>query len=435
MADATRLELTWVGKDNPACPERRFLLEVPTLSHHADGRTSTSDLLDNRLIHADNLLALHALEQEFTNAIKCVYIDPPFNTGQALRHYDDGVEHSRWLSLMRDRLVLLHRLLRNDGALFVEIDDTESSYLQVVLDEIFGRSNRVLTVVVRRSAATGHKAINRTPVNVSEYIHIYAKNRAAWKYKPTYVRRGDYDWAYSTRLVNPHDGHEQWRFEPLGELVAKTLGYRSARDARKALGKKPFDERIVTYALKHSEEVVRYAQPKIEAVSKAARELIGQSERDAGRVFCLRRDAFSDMYFKDGNRILFLRDKVRNGEEGGLVEPLTNWWDDIPWQGIAREGGVVFPKGKKPEKLIRRILEMSTDPGDWVLDAFAGSGTTGAVSHKMRRQWIMIEAGDHCQTHVLPRLRRVVAGEDPTGITVAEGWTGGGGFRYFRLAP
>ncbi len=436
MANKTKLELTWIGKENRPRLEPRILLEDPERSYHAPHRVTDHDIFDNRLIFGDNLLALKALEQEFTGKIKCIYIDPPYNTGQAFAYYDDGVEHSLWLSLMRDRLEILWALLAPDGALFVEIDDTESSYLQVLLDEIFGRRNRVLTVSIKRSAATGHKTINPTPVNVTEYIHIYAKEKSTWKYKPISVARGDYDWAYSVRLINPTDHYSEWRFEPLGEHVAKTSGFDSAKQAKKALGKKSFDEKFVAYAMAHPQEVVRYAQPNYSGVSQAARDMIDASKKNGGRILRLEREGFSDMYFKDGNRILFLGDKVEGeGDAAGIVEPLTNWWDDIPWQGIAREGGVEFPKSKKPEKLIKRILDMATDPGDLILDSFAGSGTTGAVAHKMGRRWIMVELGEHCHTHIIPRMKKVIDGTDKGGITEAVGWKGGGGFRYYRLAP
>ena len=389
------------------------------------------------MIRGDNLLALKALESEFSGRIKCIYIDPPFNTGQAFPEYDDGIEHSLWLSLMQARLELLHVLLAPDGALFVEIDDTESSYLQVVLDEIFGRRNRILTVAVKRSAATGHKAINPTPVNVSEYIHIYAKNKSGWKYKPTWVARSDYDWAYKIRLANPSDDFTVWRFESLAEHVARTHGHAGARAAKKTLGSKAaFDAKVIEYALANPREVVRYAQPDYKAVSKAAQHLIDESKRTPGRVLRLERESHSDMYFVDGNRVLFLADKVEGeGTDAALVEPLTNWWDDIAWQGIAREGGIEFPKNKKPEKLIKRILDMCTEPGDWVLDSFAGSGTTGAVAHKMGRRWIMIERGEHCDTLITPCFRSVIDGTDASGVTAPAGWSGGGGYRYYRLAP
>jgi len=428
----TKLELTWIGKDETPSLEPRILIEDPEKSY----KGKKPGLTDNRVIFGDNLLALKALEQEFAGRIKCVYIDPPFNTGQAFPEYDDGIEHSLWLSLLAQRLRLLHTLLREDGALFVEIDDTESSYLQVLLDEIFGRPNRIATVCVKRSAATGHKAINPSPVNVAEYIHVYAKDKSQWRYKPTWVARGDYDWAYKTRLINPEEHFSSWRFEPLSEHVASRCGYADTREAKKALGKSAFDTKLVEFALGAPSEVVRFAQPNYQAVSKAAQALIDESKANPDRVLRLERDAYSDMYFLAGNRILFLASKVEgDGDGAALVEPLTNWWDDIPWQGIAREGGVAFPKNKKPERLIQRILGMCTEPGDWVLDSFAGSGTTGAVAQKMGRQWIIVELGEHCHSLVLPRLRSVIDGEDPGGITETVGWKGGGGFRYYRLGP
>jgi adenine-specific DNA-methyltransferase len=228
-----------------------------------------------------------------------------------------------------------------------------------------------------------------------------------------------------------------WRFESLAEHVARAQGYADARAAKKALGRKAaFDAKVIEYALANPTEVVRYAQPDYKAVSKAAQRLIDESKRTPGCVLRLEREDHSDMYFVDGNRVLFLANKVEGeGTDAALVEPLTNWWDDIPWQGIAREGGVEFPKNKKPEKLIKRILDMCTEPGDWVLDSFAGSGTTGAVAHKMRRRWIMIERGEHCDTLITPRLRSVIDGTDASGITAPAGWSGGGGYRYYHLAP
>ena len=147
MATKQKLELTWIGKENRPRLEPRILLQDLEKSYHAPHRVTAKDIFDNKLIHGDNLLALKALEQEFSGTIKCIYIDPPYNTGSAFEHYDDGVEHSLWLSLMRDRLELLRNLLREDGSLWVSIDDNEQPYLRVLLDEVFGRSNFVATVI------------------------------------------------------------------------------------------------------------------------------------------------------------------------------------------------------------------------------------------------------------------------------------------------
>jgi len=176
-----RLELTWVGKDERPRLEPRILLEESDKSYHAKTRVTDHDIFDNILIQGDNLLALKALEQKFTGSVKCIYIDPPFNTQQAMPNYDDGVEHSIWLSLMRDRLELLHRLLASDGTLFVHIDDNELGYLIAVLDSIFGRSNRLYVVTFKQGSATGHKSINPGCVSTTNFIILYAKDKSAWK--------------------------------------------------------------------------------------------------------------------------------------------------------------------------------------------------------------------------------------------------------------
>ena len=271
-----------------------------------------------------------------------------------------------------------------------------------------------------RSAATGHKAINRGPVNVTDFLLVYARDRARWRCNPIVRERARYDSAYATWLENPQDAREAWRFVPLAAHARRVLG----RGARR-----PDIER---YAVDHADHVVRFAQPRYEAVSLRARELIDRSRREPDRVLHLARPGRKDLLLRRGNRILRLADKValRDGRPV-LVEPLTNVWDDVPFQGIAREGGARFIRNKKPERLIARILELSTDEGDWVLDPFLGSGTTAAVAHKMARRWVGIEQGDHVDAMCLPRLRRVVDGQDATGVTRAFGWTGGGGFHVW----
>jgi adenine-specific DNA-methyltransferase len=203
-----RLELTWIGKEDRPRLEPRILLEDEELSYAK--RVSNEDLFDNRLIHGDNLLALKALEQEFAGKIKCVYIDPPFNTGQAFEHYDDGLEHSLWLTLMRDRLELIHRLLAADGTLFVHIDDNELGYLTVLCDEIFGRPNRTSLVTFKQGAATGHKAINPGCVSTANYILIYAKNKDLWAPNRLFTAR-ERDDRYNQFIPNVDDAHSAWR--------------------------------------------------------------------------------------------------------------------------------------------------------------------------------------------------------------------------------
>lgn len=319
--------------------------------------------------------------------------------------------------MIQERLEVARALLADDGAIFVEIDDTELGSLLVTMDDVFGREERIATITVVRSASTGHKAINRGPVNVADYLLAYAKDRRRWRPRPIQRERKGYDRAYATWLENPGDPIETWRFAPLMAHVRGVLGAAASREA------------VERYALEHAAHVVRFAQPRYEAVSRAARALIDRSRREPDRVLRLPRAGRKDFLLRSGNRILFLADKVveRDGRRV-LVEPLTNVWDDIGFQGIAREGNARFVRNKKPEKLLARILTMSTDEGDWVLDAFLGSGTTAAVALKMRRRWVGIEQGEHVDAMCIPRLRRVVDGQDPTGMTRALGWKGGGGF-------
>jgi adenine-specific DNA-methyltransferase len=271
-----------------------------------------------------------------------------------------------------------------------------------------------------RSAATGHKAINRGPVNVTDFLLVYAKDRTKWRCNPVLRQRAGYDPAYATWLANPDDPFSQWRFIPL------------ATHLRSVLGRTPAREELERFALSHARHVVRFAQPRYEAVGRRARDLIDRSRQVPDAVLRLQRAGRKDLLLLGGDRILFLADKVamRCGRPV-LVEPITNVWDDVGFQGIAGEGKARFVRNKKPEKLLARILELATEPGDWVLDAFLGSGTTAAVALKMNRRWVGIERGAHVDTLALPRLRRVVDGEDKAGISRDCGWTGGGGFHVF----
>jgi adenine-specific DNA-methyltransferase len=373
------------------------------------------------LVHSENLGTMRRLAAAgFEERFRCIYFDPPFNTGRKFAEYADALAPASWLDMMGARLEAARHLLAQDGAIFVEIDDTELGPLLVTMDAVFGRANRVSTITVVRSAATGHKAINRGPINVADYILVYAKNRSEWRHNPVFRERAGYDRAYGTWLENPRDPPAKWRFSPLVTRVRGELGAATPR------------EEVERYALYHAEHVVRFAQPRYEAVSRAARALIDASRSEPDRVFALPRRGRKPLVLRAGNRILCLADKVtRRDGRYIIVEPLTNVWDDVPFQGIAREGGARFVRNKKPEKLLARILELSTNAGDWVLDAFLGSGTTAAVAHKMGRRWIGIEQGDHVDALCIPRLRRVVSGEDQTGVTRETNWKGGGGFHVW----
>ena len=428
----TKLELTWIGKDDVPRPEPRILREKPEKSHAAPSTGDGPTYFDNMLIRGDNLLSLKALEQCYAGAVKCVYIDPPFNTGEMFDHYDDGLEHSIWLGQMRDRLAAIHGLLAEDGTLFVHIDDNELAYLTVLLDEIFGRKNRLYIVTFKQGAATGHKSINPGCVSTTNFILMYAKSKVRWSPNRVFTGR-DRDKRYGQFIENYDDDYRKWRFVPLARAFASSQGV-DLSAARKIIKHEP--ERIDEFVVENAKRVVRTARPDYDAVSKEAREFIDASERTPSAVLCLKRETHSDMYFKNGERILFYADKLKV-VDGQYVagEPLTTLWDDLLSNNLHKEGGVDFPKGKKPELLVKRCLDLTTAPGDLVLDSFAGSGTTAAVAHKMRRRWITIELGDHADTHCVPRLKAVVDGRDPSGATEAARWRGGGGFRYFELAP
>ncbi len=395
-------------------------------------RTVGDDAAGNRLVAADNLRALEWLRRDFEGRFRCVYLDPPFNTGRAFAEYDDARTPSEWRAFLGARLRAIAPLLARDGALFLEIDDSELGPAIGLCDEIFGRGARVSTVTVVRSASTGHKTRNRGPVNVTDFILIYAREPGAWTCRPQRrVRRG-YDRAYSTYLTNPTAPDAEWRFESLARAVARELGHASPAAARRALGAPALEAATTAFALAKNDHVVRFAQPRYEAVSHAARAAIDASRRDPERVRRLIRPGFPDMVLRGGNRVLFLSSKVILTSDGPrLVERLTNVWDDVPFQGIAGEGGVVFSRNKKPERLIERVLDLATDEGDWVLDPFLGSGTTAAVAQKMRRRWVGIEQGPVLFTLAVPRLERVIRGADPTGITGSRAHRGGGGFSVY----
>jgi adenine-specific DNA-methyltransferase len=390
---------------------------------------------ENLLVHGDNLAAMRALALRFAGMVRCAYLDPPYNTGRRFAEYEDARAPEQWDAMMRPRLEALRPLLAEDGAVFVEIDDTQLAALTRIMDEVFGAKNRISTVTIVRSAPTGHKAINAGPVHVSDFLLVYAKDKRRWRYRPQVRVRDTFDEAYSTWLEDPDDKPERWRFRPLKAAVAEALGHASPRDAVRALGREAFHARVHAHALRRARHVVRFAQPRYEAIGAAAQRVFDRSRAAPDRVFVLEREGRPPFIVRGGNRILFLADKVRDVDgRPAIVEPLTNVWDDVPFQGIAREGGVVFTRNKKPERLVARVLAMSSDPGDWVLDPFLGSGTTAAVAHKMQRRWIGVEEGDHLVTLAEPRLRRVVDGDDPTGVTATTNWRGGGGFRVATLA-
>lgn len=429
-----KLELTWIGKEKRPRLEPRILLEDPGKSYHAKHRISDDDIFDNRLIFGDNLLALKALEAEFSTKVKLVYIDPPFNTGAAFEHYEDGLEHSIWLGLMRQRLEMLRSLLTNDGYIFVHLDDNEAAYCKVLMDEVFGRPNYINQIVVATNKPFGFKGTSAGIFKQANHILVYAKDKTqiSLNENELFIEKG-YDSQYKWEFYDQHLPESDWKWRQIDRVVSQKLGYANPREARKELGE-AFEVELGVYAIENAQRVFRTAAVSGGALLKR-KDTVARSRSRKDEIVRHPNDDM-DYMFIGGERVLCYRERLKE-IDGALLpgELITDIWTDIPVEGLASEGGVDFPKGKKPEKLLQRIIALTTKPGDWVLDSFAGSGTTGAVAHKMRRCWIMVELGEHCHSHVIPRISSVINGTDKSGVSGAVNWVGGGGYRYFTLAP
>lgn len=395
-----KLELTWIGKDVRPKLEPRILLGDPEKSYHAKHRVSEKDIFDNQLIFGDNLLALKALEQDFAGKVKCVFIDPPYNTGSAFAHYDDGVEHSIWLSLMRDRLEIIRRLLSEEGSLWITIDDNEAHYLKVLCDEVFGRANFVANVVWQNRYSRSNDASLSLSHNS---ILVYASNPDKWKKIRNRLSRSEEQAGQYKNTDNDPNG--PWRAIPW-----------DAPNLRPNL----------TYPITTPTGKIRMPPPG-RCWSRTEDQWLEISE--AGLAF----------FGKSGDGAPSFKQYLK---DAAAIVPNT-WWPHEEaghTDEAKKEIHALFGKDNvfdtpKPERLLHRIIHIATNPGDLVVDSFAGSGTTGAVAHKMGRRWIMIELGEHCHTHIIPRLQKVIGGEDQGGISKAVDWQGGGGFRYYKLAP
>ena len=355
---ANKLELTWYGKDEPIRVEPRLLIENAALSN-----TAFDPDTQNMLIHGDNLLALKALESKYAGQVKCIYIDPPFNTGQAFENYDDNLEMSIWLDLMRSRLQILHTLLKDDGTLFVHIDDQNLPYITILLDEIFGKQNRLYLITFKQGAATGHKAINPGCVTTTNFILIYSRNKASWNPHRVYTKRGRDD-RYTKFITNISDDYRSWNIITLIEAFAQANEI-DVSTARKRVKDNPI--LLEQFVINNAVSVIRTARPDLKSVGKEIQEMVLASKDRPSEILYLHREGNPDMYFINGERILFYKDKLKN-IDGELVsaEPLTTLWDDILSNNLHKEGNVSFPKGKKPEYLIKRVLEIATDEGDLV---------------------------------------------------------------------
>jgi len=399
MSKKQKLELTWIGKEHRPRLEPRILLEEPDKSYHAAHRVTDRDLFDNLLVRGDNLLGLKALEQKYAGKVKCVFIDPPYNTGSAFEHYDDGVEHSIWLSLMRDRLTVMQKLLSTGGSIWVTLDDNEAHYFRVMADEVFGRRNFVADVAWQKKYSPGNNQKGLSSDN--DHILIWAKDVERWEWN-LLARTEKQDAAYK----NPdNDPRGLWKASDLTRAEHRDRDFYAIKTPA---GKDAFPASGRSWSRPPAE---------IERLRADNRLWFGPS----GDAKPSLKRFLTEVQDGVVARTIWLRDEVGDNEEAKKEAKAINPAD-------------IFGT-PKPERLIQRVLQIATNPGDLVLDSFLGSGTTAAVAHKMGRRWIGIERGEHCETHCLPRLKKVVDGTDPGGITEAVGWKGGGGFRYYRLAP
>lgn len=423
---ANKLELTWYGKDEPIRIEPRILIENKTLSNTANDPDT-----ENMLIHGDNLLALKALESRYAGKVKCIYIDPPYNTGEAFEYYDDNIEHSIWLKLMRERLICLRTLLSDDGFICCHIDDAEGHYLKILLDEIFGRSNYLITIYVHvrypdktlKQDMDFHKEI--------EQVHIYRKTPLAKPFHQTRETGLDKFKYYINTLEKPIKVIE------LGGKLVEVYA-KGTYDIRKDEGSE--------YGLKEI-----WASGTILDGNSSGRffrdYLTGRYDEDGlgslYKVYGIGDDRYAYRYFTGPCRKGATKGKyyqgvpVSNIGSGSLTKkiPISGFMDLAANFGNCRhEGGTEFRGGKKPEILVKHLLMCFSSPNDLVLDSFLGSGTTAAVAHKMGRRYIGIEMGDHAYSLCLPRINRVIDG-DKTGVSPELEWKGGGGCRFYELAP
>ncbi|PIQ27250.1 site-specific DNA-methyltransferase [bacterium (Candidatus Blackallbacteria) CG18_big_fil_WC_8_21_14_2_50_49_26] len=396
-----RLELTWIGKDQQPRLEPRILIEDPEKSY-GDKKSP------NMLIKGDNLLALKALEQDYTGKVKCVFIDPPYNTGSAFEHYDDGIEHSLWLGLMRDRLIILHRLLSEDGSLWVTLDDNEAHYFKVLCDEIFGRQNFVSTVIWEKSDSP--KMDSAYFSSRHDYIFVYAKDKSK-----LVIKRLENESEPPSHFNKVDSNGRKYYLKPLRAMGSGD----DTREARPTL--------YFSITAPDGSEIYPKKQDGSDGRWRWGKERVA---KDVDLIEWVKgRDGWAPYY-----KIFADNSKGRPPETIWKHESVgTNRTSKTEIKNILKE--TTDFTTPKPEKLMNFILKISTNEGDIVLDSFLGSGTTAAVAHKMNRRWIGVELGEHCDTHCLHRLKKVVDGQDLGGITEVTDWQGGGGFKYYSLAP
>ena len=434
-----RLELNWIGKDKEIKVEPRILIEVPELSNTRNNKET-----ENMIIHGDNLLTLKALEKDYIGKIKCIYIDPPYNTGSAFEHYDDNLEHSIWLSLMKPRLEILRNLLRDDGVIFVQIDDNEQAYLKVLMDEIFGRDKFLNTISVKMSEASGIKMahVGKRLPKLKEHILVYKKGNLILN--EVKIPKEDWDNEYKTMITNINKSEIEFiksvcknenrttiEIDKVDKLLDKAT-YKSLSEVYKEKNLKSEKDKITfnfnnAYRIFRTTSVSENATIQLIKLKKAKYINVFFSQITPQNKMYIIKGDFNENMKKPRTQVIFADDYLEYNP--------GDFWTDIKTTGLDNEGaGVEFKNSKKPEQLLERILKLSTSEGDFILDSFLGSGTTCAVAQKMNRKYIGIEMGEHAYTHCKVRMDKVIEGEQG-GISKAVNWLGGGAYKFYELAP
>lgn len=405
--------------------EPKVLTNWKKFDYKGEGAVKDISRKDNLVIKGNNLLALYSLLPNFKNTVKLIYIDPPYNTGNDGFKYNDRFNHSTWLTFMKNRLEIARDLLSDDGVIFVQCDDNELSHLKILMDDIFkqassGKSNFIQYIEIKANVGAANEFQNPFMPKNCEYGLYFAKNYDSRKYKKMWMPR-DYDEAYSKIVLNPKEkNYFKWKIGSVKKEIEKEYNLKYEDIPQ---------NKINEFVIKNSSRI--FQAIGVKGAGKGLVEAMKDSEKKIWGIY--KRNDREDILCYSGRMVRFYSKNIEEiNNKKTIVKELGSLWDDILWNGIANEGGVKLKNGKKPEKLLRRIIEMSTEKNDLVLDFFAGSGTTGAVAHKLNRQYILIEQMDYI--HDLPeaRLKNVIAG-DQTGISKDVNWKGGGNFVYTEL--
>ncbi|HHF6587088.1 DNA methyltransferase [Haemophilus influenzae] len=388
---------------------------VGEIKRHSDGTPA-----ENLIIKGNNLIALHSLAKQFKGKIKLIYIDPPYNTGEDSFKYNDKFSHSTWLTFMKNRLEIAKTLLADDGVIFVHCDYNEDGYLRVLLDEIFTEDNFVANIAIRSNSISGNKTQHKekTILKNKDTILVYKKN--SLKINPQYTIKQKWDTHYNAILIS-EDGELKPK-KLLDHLIENKILKPNEKITENSWGNEKFRNFCI--------ENMNFIYQIVNSISDSLKQ---ESLKQKDTVI-IKNDG-DITYALNGKRLSTLNKTILNmNGKMELVQLLGDLWSDIDFQNTQNEGGVSFPTGKKPEALLRRIIDMTTKEGDIILDYHLGSGTTAAVAHKMNRQYIGIEQMDYIETLAVERLKKVIDGEQG-GISKAVNWQGGGEFVYAELAP